>query len=128
MGRKQRKPARSEPAPRRGKRRSIRYDAVEVDPNDRRQHRSPAPVEISLRRLRAEDALTRLESQLRSFARMGKREVLVVHGQGHNSPRGQSVLKSLVRQWCDDHPGLVRSWREAPREWGGAGAIVVQLN
>jgi DNA-nicking Smr family endonuclease len=109
-------------------RRSIRFDAVEVERDQSRKRSEPAPVEVNLRRLRADDAMTRLEAQLRSFSRMGKQEVLVVHGQGHNSPLGQPVLKNLVRQWCDDHPAVVHSWREAPREWGGAGAIVVQLN
>ena len=127
LGRKKRKPAASDHASRRGMRRSIRFDAVEIERDENKRRTVPAPVEIILRRLRAEDALTKLESQLRAFSRMGKREVLVVHGQGHNSPLGQSVLKSIVRQWCDEHPSLVRSWREAPREWGGAGAIVVEL-
>jgi len=37
------------------------------------------------------------------------------------------VLGPIVRDWCDEHPALVLSWREAPPKWGGAGAIVVTL-
>ena len=32
-----------------------------------------------------------------------------------------------ARAWCDEHPGLVAGWREAPARWGGPGAMVVEL-
>ena len=131
MGRKKTKRSSENPVggPRRGMRRSIRYEAVEELPEDRRPKRDPeAPPSIHLRLLKAEDALDRLEFQLRAFASKGQREVLVIHGKGSNSPGGQSVLGPLVRKWCDDHAALVQSWREAPRQWGGSGAIVVVLN
>ena len=127
MGRKNRQQPRRQPGTHRGIRRSIRYDAVEEERDTVRKRAADAPVEINLRRMRAEDALGQLAAQLRAFARMGKREVLVVHGQGHNSPAGRPVLKAIVREWCDNHPGVVKSWREAPRQWGGPGAIVVVL-
>jgi DNA-nicking Smr family endonuclease len=130
VARKKQRRTRGEGSPRRGKRRSIRYDAVERDPGDR-PSRGPSPAEappsLHLRRLRAEEALERLESAVRTHARTGHRELLVVHGRGHRSPGGQPVLKDLVRRWCDDHPALVANWREAPPAWGGEGAVVVTL-
>ena len=115
--------------PRRGMRRSIRYEAVEELPDSRRPSRGPeAPPTIHLRKISAEEALDRLAVQLRAYARQGVGEVLVVHGKGQNSARGISVLGPLTRQWCDDNPDLVSSWREAPAHWGGSGAIVVVLN
>jgi dsDNA-specific endonuclease/ATPase MutS2 len=131
MGRKKIKRSSNAPGgtPRRGLRRSIRYEAVEELPDESGPVRDPAaPPSIHLRKLKVEDAMERLEFQLRAYAAKGQREVLVVHGKGSNSPGGVSVLGPLVRKWCDDHPAVVQSWRIAPGAWGGAGAIVVVLN
>jgi|GEM_PF-1026960 len=130
MGRKKSKKIRPESsdAPRRGKRRSIRYEAQEEWPDERRPARDPeAPPTIQLRLLTVDEALGRLAAQLRAWQGQGQREVLVVHGKGQNSPQGLSVLGPAVRSWCDENAQLVGSWREAPRKWGGAGAIVVVL-
>jgi dsDNA-specific endonuclease/ATPase MutS2 len=131
MGRKKSRRPGNAPgrSPRRGLRRSIRYDAVTELDEDRGPARDPAaPPAVHLRLLKAEEALERLEFQLRAFAAKGQSEVLVVHGKGSNSPGGVSVLGPLVRSWCDDNPAVVRSWRIAPSSWGGEGAIVVVLN
>ncbi len=85
------------------------------------------PPEILLRKLKLLEALARLEAQLRAHAARGQAEVLVIHGKGQNSAGGVSVLGPEVRRWCDQHPGLVAGWSEAPLRWGGAGAIVVRL-
>lgn len=114
--------------PRRGKRRSIRYEAEEQWPEDRKPVRDDAPPAVHLRKLTVDEALQRLESQLRGFAGRNVREVLVVHGKGQGSVGGVSVLGPAVRDWCDRHPALVSSWREAPPRWGGSGVIVVVLN
>jgi len=116
-------------SPRRGKHRSIRHEAFEESPEQRNQSRHPEePPKIHLRLISADEALGRLASQLPGYSRQGIKEVLVVHGKGQKSIRGVSVLGPLVRQWCDDNPSLVKSWREAPSYWGGSGAIVVNLN
>jgi DNA-nicking Smr family endonuclease len=116
-------------SPRRGKHRSIRHEAFEEYSEDRKQSRHPEePPKIHLRLISADEALGRLASQLPGYARQGIKEVLVVHGKGQNSIRGVSVLGPLVRQWCNDNPSVVKSWREAPSYWGGSGAIVVVLN
>ena len=129
MGRKRRpRGDGDDPRPRRGMRRSIRFDAAEEWPEERRLHRGEdAPPEIMLRKLKLLAALERVEFQLRAHAARGTPRVLVVHGKGSSSPGGVSILGPEVRKWCDAHPGLVVSWQEAPPRWGGAGAIVVNL-
>jgi DNA-nicking Smr family endonuclease len=111
----------------RKKRRSIRYDAEEIFPEDRPARDEDAPPAIHLRKLRVDEALDRLERQLRVHRKQGYREVVVVHGRGHGSAGGIPVLGPVVREWCGQHRELVGSWREAPRRWGGPGAIVVVL-
>lgn len=114
---------------RRGLRRSIRYDAVDEPPEEGRPRRGPEPPPtIHLRKLTAEEALARLDTQLRAFLRQGRGEILVIHGKGQGSAGGISILGPLVREWCDQHPAVVAGWREAPTYWGGSGAIVVTLN
>ncbi len=126
MGRK--KPAGRDKAPRRGRRRSIRFDAYEEDPaRKRREQEADKPPEVNLRRLHADEALAQLEARLLELAQSGIGEAVVVHGRGHGSEGGIPVLKALVREWCGRHSELVKSWREAPSRWGGAGAIVVLL-
>ena len=111
-----------------GGRRSIRYDAVEPPADEGGRPRDPdKPPEILLRKLTLAEALERLETQLRLWAGRGQEQVLVVHGKGSRSLRGVPVLGPAVRRWCNEHPGLVSSWEEAPSRWGGAGAIVVRL-
>lgn len=128
MGRKGRQSADRGSSRRPRGRRSIRHDSYEEDPAERaRANAAGRPPEISLRRLRAEDALNQLAAQVRVHARRGRREVLVVHGRGHGSPGGVPVLKQLVRDWCQRNPDLVKAWRPAPREWGGEGATVILL-
>lgn len=119
-------------APKRGLRRSIRHDAVDTSEDDAQgppdPRREPGrPPEILLRKLKLAEALERLEFQLRAHAARGQAEVLVVHGKGQGSAGGVPVLGPEVRRWCDAHPSLVASWREAPLRWGGGGAIVVRL-
>jgi hypothetical protein len=113
---------------RRGLRRSIRFEAVEgQDADGPDGYKVDAPPSIMLRMLPLVEALERLEAQLKAHARSGAREVLVVHGRGTNSPGGVPVLAPAARRWCDEHPGLVAGWREAPARWGGPGAMVVEL-
>lgn len=114
--------------PKRGMRRSIRFSDEDSDPRDQpRGRREGAPPEILLRMLTVAEALERLEFQLRAYAAKNQVKVLVIHGKGHSSPGGISILGPEVRDWCDAHPSLVDAWQEAPPGWGGAGAIVVTL-
>ncbi len=129
MARKKSKRQSSTTGQRRGKRRSIRYEAVEdVEGADGLLRPPDAPeASVHLRRMTGDEALARLETDVRQFRKLGHSEMLVVHGRGQNSPGGKSVLGPLVRCWCDEHPNLVLRWQEAPRHWGGPGAIVVYL-
>jgi DNA-nicking Smr family endonuclease len=128
MGRKRKKPDQGAERPRRGKRRSIRYEAVEVESREPRgPSRADSPPRIMLRLLTLDEALERLEQAARQYARTGTRELVVVHGRGKRSAGGVPVLGPAVRAWCDEHPELVIRWREAPAAWGGPGAIVVTL-
>ena len=68
-----------------------------------------------------------LETQLRRWGEQGRLEALVIHGKGRSSPGGVPVLGPAVRRWCQENQWLVKSWREAPAAWGGAGALVVAL-
>jgi len=131
MAKKKRKPAVDGPqrGPRRGLRRSIRHqayedwdDAAEGSITDRQ------PPRIMLRMLPLREALALLEREVRLHRDAGEAEVVVVHGKGTNSPGGVPVLKPGVHRWCDDNPGLVAGRREAPRRWGGEGALVLTLN
>lgn len=89
--------------------------------------RLPRPPEIFLRKCVFEEAMHRLEQQVRAYASQGRSEILVVHGKGRGSPDGQGVLGPAVRDWCQAHPQLVRRWRPAPPAWGGDGAVVLEL-
>jgi DNA-nicking Smr family endonuclease len=114
---------------RRGMRRSIRFDADDFWDEDKKNQTDPyAPPAIHLRMMRAEEALHKLSTELQTWQKQGRYEILVVHGKGQNSAQGISVLGPLVRQWCDDNGHIVSSWREAPRHWGGSGAVVVVLH
>ena len=127
VGRKNRRDSGGGQGKGRGKHRSIRHEAREELPGSAPRRAADAPPEILLRKLRVDEALARLDTQLRAYLQRGRHEVLVVHGQGHGSAGGVGVLGPAVRDWCDQHPALVAAWREAPQRWGGAGVTVVVL-
>ncbi|MFT5232559.1 MAG: DNA-nicking Smr family endonuclease [Candidatus Krumholzibacteriia bacterium] len=129
MGRKKKRQPANEQSrqPKRGMRRSIRFSEEDKPGNPPRGRGEDAPPEILLRMLTVAEALERLEFQLRAYAAKNQPKVLVVHGKGHSSPGGISILGPEVRDWCDSHPSLVESWQEAPSRWGGSGAIVITL-
>jgi DNA mismatch repair protein MutS2 len=76
--------------------------------------------EIDLHRLTVDQALPRLEDFIYDAYQRGLAEVVVVHG------KGTGVLKEEVRRYLNGHV-LVRSYRVAPPERGGAGATRVIL-
>ena len=90
--------------------------------------RPARPPEIHLRMVPYDEALRRLDHQVRAHVRQGRGEIVVVHGKGHGSPDGRGVLGPAVRAWCNDHPDLVLDWRPAPPSWGGDGAVILTLN
>ncbi len=108
----------------RGMGRSIRHES---DEEQRGYPSGDPPPSVHLRRLRADEALAFLANEVEAHRRHGTRELLIVHGKGLNTPDGQPVLGELTRRWIKAHPDEIASWRPAPRDWGGEGAVVVVL-
>ena len=76
--------------------------------------------EIHLRRLTVDEALFRLERFLNDAFLAGVPTVRVVHG------KGTGTLRQAVHETLRTHP-LVKSFRRAAADEGGAGATVVEL-
>ena len=81
---------------------------------------SLSSMELDLRGLRADEALSRLEEFLDNAVRDGLSSVRIIHG------RGTGVLRQVVRDHLVRHP-LARSFASEPRERGGSGATAVEL-
>ena len=109
-----------------GMRRTIRRDAVE-GPDERAPRSGPKPPEVHLRRLRVEAALDKLAMEVDRHRFSGTPELLIVHGKGMGSEGGLPVIAPLVREWIKENPERIASWRPAPPDWGGEGAVVVCL-
>ena len=77
-------------------------------------------VEVSLRGMRADDALDKLEKYLDRAYLAGLPSVRIVHG------KGTGTLRKLARDLLRSHP-LVASIREAEEREGGGGVTVVKL-
>ncbi len=90
--------------------------------------RPARPPEIFLRMCSYDEAMRRLDQQVRAYVRQGRAEILVVHGAGRGSPDGRGVLGDAVREWCQSRGDLVLDWRPAQPAWGGDGAVVLTLN
>jgi len=76
--------------------------------------------EIHLRRLTVDEALFRLERFLNEAFLAGVPTVWVIHG------KGTGTLRQAVQETLKTHP-LVKSFRRAAINEGGAGATVVEL-
>ena len=79
---------------------------------------------LDLHGLLREEALARTRSFLNHAARQGWPAVVIVTGKGLHSPAGP-VLRQAVEQLLTAVPHLVLEWAQAPRPYGGAGALVV---
>ncbi|MDE3092094.1 MAG: Smr/MutS family protein, partial [Chloroflexota bacterium] len=77
-------------------------------------------VEVSLRGMRADEALDKLEKYLDRAYLAGLPYVRIVHG------KGTGTLRKLTRDLLGDHP-LVAQIREAAPYEGGEGVTVVKL-
>jgi len=75
------------------------------------------------------DARPALETFVLESVRKGRRTVLVVHGRGHRSPGGHSVLKQAAAKWLSHGMlgGHVLAFATARAHDGGAGAMYVML-
>jgi DNA-nicking Smr family endonuclease len=74
-------------------------------------------------------ARRRLARFVASESRRGNELVLVIVGRGRHSPGGHAVLRDGIAEWLTTAPTSphVLAFRTAPRELGGAGAVVVLL-
>jgi len=79
---------------------------------------------LDLHGLSREEALVRTRSFLEHAARQGWPAVVIVTGKGLNSPNGP-VLRRAVEQLLTTLPQLILEWAQAPRPYGGGGALVV---
>ncbi len=78
-------------------------------------------VEIDLHGQTVDEAIPTLDEFLHTAFRAGCYRVCVVHG------KGSGILRQEVRRYLSKHP-LVRSFREADSQNGGAGATQVELS
>jgi DNA-nicking Smr family endonuclease len=79
---------------------------------------------LDLHGLTREEALPRTRAFLGHAARQGWAVVVIVTGKGLHSPTGP-VLRQAVEQLLASSPQLLLEWAPAPRQYGGAGALVV---
>ena len=76
--------------------------------------------DLSIRGMRADEAMNKVESFLDEALLVGVDEVRIVHGKGHG------VLREIVRNISKDHPG-VATIEDEHADRGGAGISVIKL-
>lgn len=89
----------------------------------------PIDARVDLHGMHAGDAREALEKFLREKRARGEKCVLIVHGKGEHSPRGQSVLRGEIAAWLSQGPASehVAAFATALAEDGGEGAVYVLL-
>jgi DNA-nicking Smr family endonuclease len=105
---------------------------IDVDPREvRRLRRGQFAVDgrLDLHGLGADEARHAVEVFVRKRAHDGDRVVLVVHGKGTHSPRGNAVLRGEIAAWLSQGRSArhVAAFTTAPDEDGGTGAVLVLL-
>lgn len=81
-------------------------------------------AELDLHGLTRDEAVARTRAFLGHAARQGWAALVIVTGKGLHSAEGP-VLRRAVEQLLDRSRDVVLEWGEAPRRFGGAGALVV---
>lgn len=76
--------------------------------------------EISIRGMRADEAMQEVESFIDEALLVGADEVRIVHGKGHG------VLREIVRTVTKGHPGIA-SIEDEHADRGGAGISIIKL-
>lgn len=79
---------------------------------------------LDLHGLYRDEALIRARAFLQQAARQGWPAVVIVTGKGLHSQAGP-VLRQAIERLLVASPSLVMEWAVAPRQYGGAGALVV---
>lgn len=83
-------------------------------------------AEIDLHGMTRAEALHRVHYFLTNAVHHGLQVVLIITGKGTGSDAGP-VLKTAVIERMGDMHDLVLEWGEAPKRYGGSGALVVFL-
>ena len=76
--------------------------------------------ELSIRGMRADEAMNKIESFLDEALLVGVDEVRIVHGKGYG------VLREIARNISKDHP-RVSSIEDEHADRGGAGISIIKL-
>lgn len=76
--------------------------------------------ELTLRGMRAEEAMSKVESFIDEALLLGMDEVRVIHGKGHG------VLRNIVRNFTKDHPRIA-SVSDEHADRGGDGISIIKL-
>jgi DNA mismatch repair protein MutS2 len=92
--------------------------AITLEYSERRLNFKP---EIDLRGVRAEEALTRVQSFLDEAVMFGVSHLRILHGKGHG------ILKEMIRNYLRSEP-VVTSFGDEDVRLGGAGITVVELD
>lgn len=81
---------------------------------------------IDLHQQTLDEAQENLERFLGTTKRNGCRYLCIIHGKGHHSPHGHSVIKHWLNQHFKNHPHIA-AFGPASMEDGGEGATLVIL-
>lgn len=83
-------------------------------------------AELSVRRMKQDEAHEALAAFLRECRDRGLRCVRVIHGKGNQSPNREPVLKPKVKSWLARRDEVI-AFCQAPPAAGGGGAVLVLL-
>ena len=105
---------------------------IDVDPRDlRRLRRGQFAVDgkLDLHGLGVDEARHTVEAFVKKRAGEGDRAVLIIHGKGMHSPRGDAVLRGEIAAWLSQGRSSrhVAAFATAPDDDGGTGALLVLL-
>jgi DNA-nicking Smr family endonuclease len=81
---------------------------------------------LDLHGLNSDTARMLLLEFLHNAMEQGFNCVSVIHGKGWQADGREGILKSRVRRWLPQHPGVL-AFCEAPQNAGGGGAVWVLL-
>lgn len=94
-----------------------------------RRGQMPVDARLDMHEMGAAEARAALTAFLADKRARGERCVLVIHGKGEHSPRGEAILRGEMGAWLSQGPASrhVSAFATAAAHDGGAGAIYVLL-
>jgi len=91
-----------------------------------KQGKVPCEDTIDLHGQRVLGGLQECTAFIRFAHERGMRMVRIIHGRGHHSKEGESILKLEIHRWLEDNPEVLAYTTCHVRD-GGAGAVYVLL-